>query len=33
MSDEFVLGTAVVQAFVADVRATIAAAASPEHKR
>ena len=30
MSDEFVLDTAVVRAFVADVRATIASAASPE---
>jgi len=30
MSAEFVLDTAVVRAFVADVRATIAAAASPE---
>jgi predicted metal-dependent enzyme (double-stranded beta helix superfamily) len=29
MSEEFVLDTAVVRAFVADVRATIAAAASP----
>jgi predicted metal-dependent enzyme (double-stranded beta helix superfamily) len=30
MSEEFVLGTAVVRAFVADVQATIAAASSPE---
>jgi len=29
--DEFVLDTAVVRAFVEDVRATIAAASSPEH--
>src|SRR5207245_6811132 len=28
--DEFVLGTAVVRSFVTDVRATIAAASSPE---
>ena len=31
MDDEFVLGTEVVRAFVEDVRATIAAASSPEH--
>src|SRR5262252_937758 len=30
MSDEFVLGTAVVRAFVADVKETIASAPSPE---
>jgi predicted metal-dependent enzyme (double-stranded beta helix superfamily) len=30
MGDEFVLGTAVVRAFVADVQATIARASSPE---
>jgi 3-mercaptopropionate dioxygenase len=30
MSDEFVLGTAVVRAFVADVQATIARASSPQ---
>jgi len=30
MSDEFVLRTAVVRAFVEDVQATIAAASSPE---
>jgi predicted metal-dependent enzyme (double-stranded beta helix superfamily) len=30
MSEEFVLGTAVVRAFVADVQATIAGASSPE---
>jgi predicted metal-dependent enzyme (double-stranded beta helix superfamily) len=31
MDDEFVLGTATVRAFVADVRAAIFAASSPEH--
>jgi 3-mercaptopropionate dioxygenase len=31
MGEEFVLDTAVVRAFVADVRATIASASSPEH--
>ena len=30
MSEEFVLGTEVVRDFIADVQATIAAAASPE---